>query len=100
VRYGVEKDITLHRSYRNIVQQKDREVKSIVDSGMEHIRGLRRVLANLQRSLTDQVRQRYAEVDQRVSAVDGLDGLLDNFTERIDLFDRLMKQTMAMEEGY
>ncbi len=100
VRYGVEKDITLHRSYRNLVQQKDREVKGIIDSGMEHIRGLRRVLANLQRALTDHLRQRYAEVDQRVSAVDGLDGLLDTYLERIDLFDRLMKQTRAMEEGY
>lgn len=100
VRYGVEKDITLHRSYRNLVQQKDREVKGIVDAGLEHLRGLRRVLGNLQRALSDQLRQRYAEADTKVNAVDGLDGLIDLFSERIEILDRLMKQTLAMEEGY
>jgi len=100
VRYGVEKDITLHRSYRNIVQQKDREVRTIVDKAMGHLRGLRQVFATIQRALTDQLRQRYAEADTKVSAVDGLDGLLDYYSEKLDLLDKLMKQTIAMEEGY
>jgi len=77
VRYGVEKDVTLHRSYRNIVQHKDREIRSIVDLALEHLRGLRRVLENMQRTLSDQLRQRYAEADSTVSALDGLDGLLE-----------------------
>jgi hypothetical protein len=100
LRYGVEKDITLHRSYRNMVQHKDREVRSIVDLGLEHLRGLRRVFGNMQRTLSDQLRHRYAEADSRVSALDGLDGLLEQYSEKLDLLDKLMKQIAAMEEGY
>ena len=100
IRYGVEKDITLHRTYRNIVQQKDREVRSVVDVALEHLRGLRRVFGNLQRTLTDQTRQRYAEADSRVSALDGLDGLVEQYSEKLDMLDKLVKQVIAMEEGY
>lgn len=100
VRYGVEKDITLHKSYRNIVQQKDREVRSMVNVGREHLRGLLQFFRNAQRTLTDQLRQRYAEADQMVSPVDGLDGLFDEFAGKIEKLEKLMKQVIAMEEGY
>jgi hypothetical protein len=100
VRYGVEKDITLHRTYRNIVQQRDREVRGLIDRGMEHVRGLQNVFTNLQRTLTDQIRERYANADQQANPVDGLDTLLDTYVEKISTLDRLMKQTLAMEEGY
>ena len=100
VRYGVEKDVTLHRSYRNIVQQKDREVRSNIDLSREHIRGLQLVLENLQRTASDQLRQRFAEADQRVSALDGLDTLLAVYSEKMAKLEKLMKQILAMEEGY
>jgi len=100
VRYGVEKDVTLHRSYRNIVQHKDREVRSMIDLSLEHFRGLRLLFGNMQRTVSDQLRQRYAEADPRVSALDGLDGLLEEYSDKLDLLDKLMKQILAMEEGY
>ncbi len=100
VRYGVEKDITLHRSYRNIVQQKDREIRSLIDLGLEHLRGLQRAFENMQRTLSDQLRQRYAEADARVSALDGLDGLLEGYSDKLESLDKLVKQVLAMEEGY
>lgn len=100
VRYGVEKDVTLHRSYRNIVQHKDREVRSMIDLSLEHFRGLRLVFGNMRRTVSDQLRHRYAEADPRVSALDGLDGLLEEYSDKLDLLDKLMKQILAMEEGY
>ncbi|MEE8441214.1 MAG: hypothetical protein V3S41_05785 [Spirochaetia bacterium] len=100
VRYGVEKDVTLHRSYRNIVQHKDREVRSMIDLALEHLRGLLRAFENMQRTLSDQLRQRYAEADASVSTLDGLDGLLEEYSGKLGLLDKLVKQILAMEEGY
>ena len=92
--------MTLHRSYRNIVQQKDREVRSTIAVAREHVRGLQLVLENLQRTASDQLRQRFAEADKRVSALDGLDNLLVLYSEKMALLEKLMKQILAMEEGY
>jgi hypothetical protein len=100
VRYGIEKDITLHRTFRNIVHQKDREVRSMIDTGLEHVSALLRVFGNLQRTLSDQIRQRYAEADPGANSLDGLDGLIEDYSGKIGQLEKLMKQILAMEEGY
>jgi hypothetical protein len=100
VRYGVEKDPTLVRSYRNMVNQRDREAQTLLGSSIEHLRGLNRVFGNIQRGLTDQLRERYAAADHRVNALDGLDRLLESYREKLDRFDRLIRQVRATEEGY
>jgi hypothetical protein len=100
LRYGVEKDPTLQRSYRNLVQQRDREAQNLLGSVIEHLRGLNRVFGNVQRGLTDQLRERYATADHRVNALDGLDRLLETYRDKLDRFDRLIRQVRATEEGY
>ena len=100
VRYGVEKDPTLQRSYRNLVHQRDREAQTLLSSTMEHLRGLSRVFENIERGLSDQLRERYAAADHRVNALDGLDRLLENYRAKLDKFDRLIRQVRATEEGY
>jgi hypothetical protein len=100
VRYAVETDVTMHRAYRNLVQQRDREARSLIDGATEHIQGLATVFASIRRTLTDQLRERYANADSRVNSLDGLDQLLEDSEEKLEKFIRLIKQVRAMEEGY
>lgn len=100
IRFAVEKDVTQHRTYRNIVTAKDREARQLLDRGMEHVTGLERSFSEIQRSLTDQLRERYAAADSLVSRLDGLDHLLERNLEKIATFNRLIKQVIAGEEGY
>ncbi len=100
VRYAAEKDVTMQRSLRNVIQQRDRGAAAIVDKCTEHVTGLISALESVHRGLTDQIRERYAEADGRVNAVDGLDNLLEAHLDRLKLFDRLIRQMRAMEEGY
>ncbi|TVQ24830.1 MAG: hypothetical protein EA382_07960 [Spirochaetaceae bacterium] len=100
VRYGVEKDASLNRSYRNMVSQRDREATLLVDRTAEHARGLLKVCEAIRAGLTDQTRERYAAVDRRVNEVDGLDVLIEQQAAKLEQFDRLIKQVRAMEEGY
>jgi len=100
VRYAVESDITMQRSFRNLVQQRDRDAAGLVDRASEHVEGLARIFATVQQGLTDQTRERYASIDTRVNPVDGLDHLLDEQRERLDRYIRLIRQVRAMEEGY
>lgn len=100
VRYQVEKDVTMQRSFRNIVGQRDREASSIVDKATEHIAGLGRVFDTIERVLTDQIRERYAAADHRVNSLDGLDQLLEEQGLKIRRFESLIRQVRAMEEGY
>ncbi|MFW5683490.1 MAG: hypothetical protein ACOC1I_01420 [Spirochaetota bacterium] len=100
VRYAVENDVTLQRSYRNLVQQRDREAALLVDAATEHIQGLSTVFDAILRSLTDHLRERYASADSRVNSLDGLDRLLETNQAKLDKFVRLVRQVRAMEEGY
>ena len=100
VRYAAEKDVTMQRSLRNVIQQRDRLAASIVDACTEHIEGLISALDGVQRGLTDQIRERYAEADGRVNTVDGIDRLLETHLDKLRLFVRLIRQMRAMEEGY
>lgn len=100
VRYQVEKDLTMQRSFRNIVGQRDREAGTIVDKATEHVTGLGRVFDTISRVLTDQIRERYAAADHRVNPLDGLDQLLEEQQEKIRQFLSLIRQVRAMEEGY
>lgn len=100
VRYAVEKDASMQRSYRNLVQQRDRQASLLVDRALEHATGLMAVFESVTHSLTDQVRERYADADPRTNPVDGLDHLLEEQREKLDRFDRLIRQIRAMEEGY
>ena len=90
----------MQRSYRNVVQQRDREAQNLLGSAIEHLRGLNRVFGNIERGLTDQLRERYATADHRANALDGLDRLLETYREKLDRFDRLIRQVRATEEGY
>ncbi|MFW5783413.1 MAG: DUF5312 family protein [Spirochaetota bacterium] len=100
VRYAVESDVTMQRSYRNLVQQRDREAAAIVDKATEHISSLARVFETLERDLTDQVRERYAAADHRVNSLDGLDRLLREQRAKMEKYVSLIRQVRAMEEGY
>ncbi|MFW5718152.1 MAG: DUF5312 family protein [Spirochaetota bacterium] len=100
VRYQVEKDVTMQRSFRNVVNQRDREASSIVDKATEHISGLGRVFDTIGRVLTDQIRERYASADHRVNSLDGLDQLLEEQQAKVRRFESLIRQVRAMEEGY
>ena len=100
IRYGVETDLSLHRSFRSVVGQRDREAGMLADAAAEHLRGLNAVFATVRRNLTDQIRERYAEADVRANRLNGLDQLLETYRGRLTLFERLMRQTRAMEEGY
>jgi hypothetical protein len=100
IRYAVENDATLQRSYRNIVQQRDRQAAQLVDAATEHIQGLATVFESISRTLTDQLRERYAAADHRVNSLDGLDRLLEEHGEKLEKFVRLIRQVRAMEEGY
>ncbi len=100
VRYGVEKDATMQRSYRNLVQQRDRQASLLVDRALEHAAGLHRVFASIAQGLTDQLRERYSDSDPRVNPIDGLDRLLEEQQVKLDRFVRLLRQVRAMEEGY
>jgi hypothetical protein len=100
VRYAVEKDVTMHRSFRNLVQQRDREASTLVDRATEHIQGLSVVFGSIAVSLTDQTRERYASNDTRANSLDGLDRLLEEQRRRLDQFVKLIRQVRAMEEGY
>ena len=97
VRYGVETDNTLARSYRSQVTQRDRESAALVDRTLEHVRGLAGVTSNLIAGLTDQIRERYASNDTRVNNLDGLDRLLESHEGRLRLFEHLMGHVRAME---
>ena len=100
VRYAVENDATLQRSYRNIVQQRDRQAAQLVDAATEHIQGLATVFEAISRTLTGQLRERYAAADHRVNSLDGLDRLLEEHGAKLAKFVRLIRQVRAMEEGY
>ncbi len=100
IRYAVEKDATMLRSYRNIVQQRDREAALLVDRATEHLVGLAAVFDAIQRTLTDQIRERYASADGRVNPIDGIDRLVAEQRRKLDQFIRLIRQIRAMEEGY
>jgi hypothetical protein len=100
VRYQVEKDLTMQRSFRNVVSQRDREAVAIVDKATEHIVGLGSVFDTIARGLTDQIRERYAAADHRVNSLDGLDQLLEAQREKTRRFESLIRQIRAMEEGY
>jgi hypothetical protein len=99
VRFGVETDATLARSYRSQVAQRDRESALLVDRTLEHIRGLISVVDLLSSGLTDQIRERYATSDTRANSVDGIDRLLDSHEQKLKLFERLMGHVRAMEHG-
>lgn len=100
IRYAVENDVTMQRSYRNIVQQRDRQAASLVERAMEHFDALAAVFDVIQRGLTDQIRERYAEADHRVNSLDGIDQLLEAHGEKVRSFVRLIRQARAIEEGY
>jgi hypothetical protein len=100
VRYGVEKDVSLQRSYHNQLLQRDRESGVLVERAVEHLRGLMRVVNNIQATLTDQVRERYASNDPRVNELDGLDQLLAQQAEKLEQFDRVISHIRAMEQGH
>lgn len=100
VRYAVEKDVTMLRSFRNLVQQRDREAASLVDRTSEHVQGLIQVFDSIHRGLTDQLRERYAASDHRVNSLDGLDQLLEAQRVKAEKFVSLIRQVRAMEEGY
>ncbi len=100
MRFAVEKDATQHRAYRNMVTQRDREARQLLDRGLEHVAGLELAFTDIRRSLTDQLRERYASEDSLVSHLDGLDNLLDQELAKVSLFERLIKQVLAGEEGY
>jgi hypothetical protein len=100
VRYGVEKDVSLQRSYHNQLLQRDRESGVLVERAVEHLRGLRRVIGSLETSLTDQTRERYAANDPRVNELDGLDQLLATQAQKLDQFNGVIGHIRAMEQGH
>lgn len=100
IRYAMERDISQQRTYRSIVTQKDRESRALIDRGLEHVKGLERAFDGIRRSATDQLRERYASADSLVSRLDGLDNLLDKQLKQLAIFNRLIRQVIAGEEGY
>ncbi|MFP4377552.1 MAG: DUF5312 family protein [Spirochaetales bacterium] len=100
IRYGVEKDVSLQRSYHNQLLQRDRESGVLVERAVEHLRGLHRVVKSLQSTLTDQIRERYASNDPRVNELDGLDQLLAREAQKLEQFERVISHIRAMEQGH
>ena len=101
VRYAVENDVTMHRSYRNLVQQRDRAASMLVDTSDRAHPGSRTgVRFHRTECSPIRLRERYASHDDRVSSLDGLDRLLEEQRRRLDQFVKLIRQVRAMEEGY
>jgi len=100
MRTAMEKDPSLQRSFRIIMAQKDRDARSLLDKGAEHIQGLQNAFSNLRQAREPALSGRLAQY-QGVEGVqrDG-DSLLARYIETFVFLRKLLNQLIAMEEGY
>lgn len=99
LRFTLMQDPSAQRMFRTLVLQKDREVISIIDRGVEALTGMRRVL--------DEILN--AKIDNLQGALDshyfvggspvGLRNLLRNRREHLDKFLNLVNQVIRSERG-
>ncbi len=102
VRYSVEKDISQQRSYRNIVAQKDREAKALLEKGLEHLNGVESIFRDAIR------RHERAHRDMPASAkMQGRETTGNVFNESlkeqirlIETVKKLIVQLVSIEEGH
>ncbi|TVR59168.1 MAG: hypothetical protein EA426_08670 [Spirochaetaceae bacterium] len=102
VRYSVEKDISQQRSYRNIVAQKDREAKALVEKGLEHLNGVESIFRDAIKRHERANRDTLASAQMHGRETTG-NLFNESLKEQIGLIEtvkKLIVQLVSIEEGH
>lgn len=100
LRVGMEKDPGLQRTYRITLAQKDREARTLVDKGQEHILGIQTSFADLVNGADQAFMQRLASVTAPGEGGRPMDTVLAEYVETFGFLRKLINQLLALEEGY
>lgn len=94
LRFSMTKDISQQKVFRKIVIQKDREAKNLCEAGMEALKGLKRVLGEINRStndaVTEQLKQHYLINNKPVVLQDLLTDSLENLNKAEHLYHHML----------
>jgi len=89
LRFSIVKDISQQKIFRKIVVQKDKEANNLIDNGIEAIKGLKRVLSEINKSTNDsiieQLKQHYL-IDNKPMV---LQEMLDDSIKKLEKVDHL-----------
>jgi hypothetical protein len=99
IRYTLASDATHQRLYRSLINQKDNEVKSLIERGKEALLGLKKMFDEFLSSPMESFRQKlqaYHYIDGRSQTL--LEVLRDR-TEKIDKFQNLLYEISRIERG-
>lgn len=100
MRAALEKDPSLQRSFRIIMAQKDRDARSLLDKGAEHIQGLQTAFTNLREAKEPALSGRLAQFRGTEGESRDGDTILAQYVETFVFLKKLLNQLIAMEEGY
>ena len=98
-RFSVATDLVLQKSYRAFVVQKDREARDLVDKAREFLTAIRKIFDDIRTSTLDNTRSILKTIHLYRGRSQSLGQILNERSEVIGMFLRLLDQIEEMENG-
>jgi hypothetical protein len=99
IRHHLETDVGQQKLYRGFVSAKDKEARDLIDTGMEHLSGIRRVFDDLLGSPVENIRAALKTLHFYRGRSLTLGSVLKSSVEIIVEFQELMGQLVELEKG-
>jgi len=99
VRAGLAADLTLQKTYRALVAQKDREARDLIDKAREFLTGVRRIFDDVRTSQMENTRSLLKTIHLYRGRNQTLGQIVNGRSEAIGGFQKLMDQLLEIEKG-
>jgi hypothetical protein len=97
LRHGVEKDSSLHPTYRNFIAGVDRQAKTLIEDGLSHLQQVEALLREIPEAASPSVKER---LNAHSSLAGGtIDETIAAKAKRISAIRRAIMHLLTIEEG-
>ncbi len=98
-RYNLANDITLQKSYRSFVYQKDKEAKDLLDKARENMQGIKKIFDDILTSPMESVKSTLKTLHFTKGRSYTLYQILKSRSDNIVYFVNLLAQLLEIEKG-
>ncbi|HTO21706.1 MAG TPA: DUF5312 family protein [Spirochaetia bacterium] len=99
VRAGMAADLTLQKTYRALVAQKDREARDLIEKAREYLTGVRRIFDDVRTSPMENTRSLLKTIHLYRGRNQTLGQVVNGRSEAIGGFQKLLDQLLDIEKG-
>jgi hypothetical protein len=98
-RVGLAADLTLQKTWRALVAQKDREARDLIEKAREFLTGVRKIFDDIRTSPMDNTRSLLKTIQLYRGRNQTLGQILNARSEAIGSFQKLLDQLLEIEKG-